>query len=153
MPNHDASPAPLDSHAGYWIRVVSNQVAHRLGTRLQSHGVTLAEWQVLRELADGTAQPGELAARLGLTRSALSRLADRLLDKELISRHIVAGDLRAHRLTLTEAGRSLIPALAGVAANNDDEFFGHLGPEHRETIKMLMKNIFHRARIKKLAAR
>lgn len=152
MPNSDAQPAPLDSHAGYWIRVVSNQVSHRLGLQLQTHGVTLAEWQVLRELADRSAQPGELAGRLGLTRSALSRLAGRLLDKALITCDVVEGDLRAQQLNLTDAARRLIPALAAVVTKNDDEFFGHLGPEHRETIKMLMKNIYHRARARKLAA-
>lgn len=147
--NPPAQLPSVDAHAGYWIRLVSNQVSHRLGLKLQPHGVTMAEWVVLRELADGDARPGDLAARLGLTRSALSRLADRLLAKSLITRHAVAGDLRAQRLALSARSRALIPPLAALAAENDDAFFGHLGPEHRETIRMLMKNIIHRARLAK----
>jgi DNA-binding MarR family transcriptional regulator len=58
--------------------------------------VTAAEWVVLLELFGGEAAgPSRLAERLGLTRGAISKLADRLIQKRLIVREDSAEDLRA----------------------------------------------------------
>lgn len=142
---------PLDLHISFWMRAVSNQVSHALGLKMQAHGVTVAEWSVLRLLYDGKARPVDLAARLGLTRSAISKLSDRLAAKQLIASTVTDGDLRSQSLTLTGEGRSLVPVLAQLADDNDASFFGHLGAEHQETMRLLMRNIITRmgSRMKK----
>ena len=48
--------------------------------------VTVAEWVVLRELYNSGSAPSALADRLGMTRGAISKLADRLIAKEMIVR-------------------------------------------------------------------
>ena len=72
----------LESHLGYWIRYVSNHVSHAFALKLAAVGVTVAEWVVLRELYDFESAPSALADRLGMTRGAISKLADRLIDKD-----------------------------------------------------------------------
>ena len=72
----------LELHLGYWIRSVSNHVSHAFALKLAAVGVTVAEWVVLRELYDSENAPSALADRLGMTRGAISKLADRLIDKE-----------------------------------------------------------------------
>ncbi len=138
----------LDVHLGYWLRYVSNQVSHAFALKVEGHGVTVAEWVVLRELYDGEARPSDLAERLGVTRGAISKLADRLLGKALIAREAVDGDGRGHRLALTAAGRTLTPHLAALADQNDQDFFGDLGPSVRETIEAAMKEIVRRKGLK-----
>jgi DNA-binding MarR family transcriptional regulator len=74
----------LDAHLGYWLRFVSNQVSHAFSLRLARRDVTVAEWVVLRELYDAIeVVPSTLAERLGMTRGAISKLADRLAGKGL----------------------------------------------------------------------
>lgn len=134
----------LESHLGYWLRYVSNQVSHAFALKVQEKGVTVAEWVVLRELYDEGAQPSALSERLGLTRGAISKLADRLVAKRFITRQAMAGDGRSQMLGLTGRGRALVPELAALADRNDEEFFGDLSASARKTIMNAMKDIVRR---------
>ena len=60
---------------------MSNHVSHAFAIKLAGVGVTVAEWVVLRELYDAESAPSALAEQLGMTRGAISKLADRLIDK------------------------------------------------------------------------
>ena len=74
-----ASPSNLVTHLGFWLRMVSNAVSHSFARKLESQGVTVSEWVVLRALYDvERVPPSQLAARMGLTKGAISKLADRL---------------------------------------------------------------------------
>lgn len=134
----------LDSHVGYWLRYVSNQVSHAFALKVQEKGVTVAEWVVLRELYDERAQPSSLSERLGMSRGAISKLADRLVDKKLLTRRAMEDDGRSQMLELTARGRALVPELAALADQNDEEFFGDLGAPLRKTIVDAMKDIVRR---------
>lgn len=139
----------LTAHLGYWLRYVSNHVSHAFARKLEQRGVTVAEWVVLRELHDTQAMPpSRLADQLGLTRGAISKLADRLIAKDLLSREDDPGDRRAHSLSLTPAGRALVPDLATLADRNDEEFFGHLTNDQREEITVLLRDIVERRGLK-----
>jgi DNA-binding MarR family transcriptional regulator len=132
----------LTSHLGYWLRHVSNHVSHAFARKLESRDVTVAEWVVMRELYGANAlAPSRLADKLRLTRGAISKLAERLISKELVMRASDASDGRAHTLALTAKGRSLIPKLAALADRNDAEFFDHLSAQERATIERILKEI------------
>ena len=131
----------LESHLGYWLRYVSNHVSHAFALKLAAVGVTAAEWVVLRELYNSESAPSVLADRLGTTRGAISKLADRLIDKALIVRRVSAGDRRFQSLTLTRQGRTITPKLAALADENDAEFFADLDIGTRATITAAMKAI------------
>ena len=102
----------LQSHLGYWLRYVSNHVSHAFALKLAGSGVTVAEWVVLRELYDSESAPSTLADRLGMTRGAISKLADRLIAKDMIVRRAGASDCRFQSLALTRRGRAITPQLA-----------------------------------------
>ena len=69
--------------------------------------VSLKEYDVLYALAkaDAPVRLTDLHRRVLLSQPALSRLVDRLVERDLVERCEDAGDRRAVRLTLTEAGR------------------------------------------------
>ena len=136
--------SPLELHLGYWIRYVSNHVSHAFALKLAAVEVTVAEWVVLRELYDGESAPSALADRVGMTRGAISKLAERLIAKGLIVRRAGVGDRRFQSLALTGRGRALTPKLAALADENDREFFAGLEPDTRETIAAAMKEIVRR---------
>ena len=130
---------------GYWLRFVSNHVSHSFSRKLEARGVTVAEWVVLRELFEADrAAPSRLADRLGLTRGAISKLADRLAAKSLVARTANGDDRRYQALLLTAEGRALVPKLSALADRNDAEFFGHLDQAERERLIAAMQAIVRR---------
>jgi DNA-binding MarR family transcriptional regulator len=146
-----ATVSPLDAHLGYWLRFVSNQVSQAFSRKVEARGVTVAEWVMLRELyATGPVIPSILAETLGMTRGAISKLADRLAAKALLTRTTNAADRRYQALALTDAGRGLVPELATLADQNDAEFFGHLTPAERARLQGAMKDIVRRRGLKEI---
>lgn len=133
---------PLDSHLGYWLRMVSNAVSQAFARRLDASGVTVAEWVFLRALFDASAlPPSRLADQMGMTKGAISKLADRLCGKALVERQPDPADGRGHRLALTPAGRALVPALAAEADANDATFFALLPDQDRQHLTTLLKTL------------
>jgi DNA-binding MarR family transcriptional regulator len=142
-------PSNLETHLGYWLRFVSNHVSHAFALKLQARDVTVAEWVVLRDLFDGDGiPPSQLADRLGMTRGAISKLADRLITKNLVERTTSTEDRRQQTLSLTAAGRKLVPALSALADRNDAEFFGHLKPAERAALEKMLHDIVRRHDLK-----
>jgi DNA-binding MarR family transcriptional regulator len=141
----------LTAHLGYWLRYVSNHVSQAFARKVEAHGVTVAEWVLMRQLLDeeGVA-PSRLAERMGMTRGAVSKLADRLIGKSLLVRTADPQDGRAHTLALTRAGRSLVPKLAALADANDAEFFDHLATKDRAALLRTLQEIVDKRGLKSL---
>lgn len=151
--NHEpnpTSPRPrpalsrLDAHVGYWLRYVSSQFSHALNRELEDKGVSLAEWIVLRELYDGDLRPSDLAARLGLTRGAASKLARKLACSLMITQQAAPEDGRVQVLSLTDHGRAVVRVFAVILDETDEKFFGHLTPDTRALIRSVMRDIVRR---------
>ena len=134
------SVSGLQDHLGYWLRTMSNAVSHSFARKVENEGVTVAEWVFLRVLYDAEwVAPSRLAEHLGMTKGAISKLADRLLEKKLVQREANLDDRRAHSLALTPSGRRLVPRLASIADANDEAFFGALTPEERRRLAKLLR--------------
>ena len=132
----------LEEHLGYWLRVVSNGVSHSFARKLEASDITVAEWVFMRALFDvDELSPTALALRLGMTKGAVTKLADRLIAKGFVGRAPNPDDKRAQTLRLTPAGSRKVPALAALADENDAEFFGYLGRSERETLERLLRKV------------
>lgn len=96
----------------------------------REHGIPLGSYEVLLHLADspdGSLRMGDLADRLLLSRSGLTRLIDRLVARGVVERHSCPSDRRGTYARLTPDGRELLDAarpthLAGVR----EHFLDHL---------------------------
>jgi DNA-binding MarR family transcriptional regulator len=135
-------PSNLHSHIGFWLRYVSNHVSQAFAQKLLVSGVTVAEWVILREMfeRDGTA-PSDLAELTGLTRGAISKLADRLIAKKLLARTYAKDDRRYQTLALTAAGKHLVPSLSTIADENDEQFFAALTKKQRRRLVTTLKKL------------
>jgi DNA-binding MarR family transcriptional regulator len=141
----------LTSHLGYWLRYVSNHVSQAFARKVEAHGVTVAEWVLMRQLLEvEVLAPSRLADCMGMTRGAVSKLADRLIAKSLLVRAADPQDGRAQTLCLTQAGRSMVPKLAALADANDAEFFDHLAPEDRSALLRILREIVEKRGLKSL---
>lgn len=86
----------------------------------------LAWYDVLWELektADGKLRMSELAARIVLSRSNLTRLADRLERARLITRERCADDRRGAYCAITQAGRAMRRKVWPVYSAQIEELF------------------------------
>ncbi len=145
------SASDLTAHVGYWLRYVSNHVSQAFARKVEAHGVTVAEWVVMRQLLEEKAlAPSQLADRMGMTRGAISKLADRLIAKSMLVRAADPTDGRAQTLALTTSGRALVPKLAALADANDVEFFAHLKPKDRATLLRILREIVEKRGLKSL---
>lgn len=136
----------LKSHIGYHLRVVSNAVSYSFARKLSDSEVTVAEWVILREMysEDQKISPSAVAEMTGLTRGAVSKLIDRLLHKDLVTREESSDDRRFQELKLTARAIRLVPKLGHIADENDDSFFSILTEnEKKNLVNILIKIAEH----------
>jgi DNA-binding MarR family transcriptional regulator len=104
--------------------------------------VAIPEWVAINQLAAGTGlTPATLAATMGMTRGAVSKVLDKLDSKKLISRSMSSVDSRVQLLSLTERARRILPRLTGVADGNDSYFFAALDSREKTALRKLA--VFH----------
>ncbi|MFT3732147.1 MAG: MarR family transcriptional regulator [Hyphomicrobium sp.] len=121
---------------------MSNTVSQSFARKVEREGVTVAEWVFLRALYDGGhVAPSQLAEGMAMTKGAISKLSDRLLEKSLIERRDNPDDKRAHTLALNQKGRALVPRLAALADENDEEFFSALTLDERRRLAQILRKI------------
>ena len=76
---------------------------------LENHGpgdLSLSQYRVLGLLSSGHERAGDLAARLAVTKPTLTALVDGLVERGYVVRETPAGDRRAVRVSITDAGRA-----------------------------------------------
>lgn len=136
------NPSELHKHVGYWLRCLSNLVSSTFAERLAKRDISVAQWVVLRTLYDKRdVTLNEAAEEVGVDKSSLSRMVERLVQKGMLIRG-EGSDRRSVGLTLTPAAMKLVPQLARLADENDEQFFHSLSAKQREefltTIKRLL---------------
>lgn len=138
----------LADHLGFWMRMVSNHVSHAFATKLADKNVTVAEWCVMRTLFNKPpTSPSLIAEEMAMTRGAITKLADRLIAKSFVVRKACDRDGRAQTLALSAKGVRLVPQLAALADDNDEQFFAGLTAIERDDLHRLLMKIVERNQI------
>ena len=110
----------------------------------EQHGLPLAWWDVLIQLADGPEgrlRMGELAESVLLTRSGITRLVDRMIGAGLVDREPCPGDRRGYYAVITQQGRDTIEKIGPDHSKDAWEvFLGHIDEEEAA----LMRQVFTR---------
>jgi DNA-binding MarR family transcriptional regulator len=123
-----------------------SRIVHELDAELErEHDLPLSSYEVLMNLVDAEGnhlRMGELADRLLLSRSGITRLADRLEKQGLISRRRCDDDGRGYFAELTDRGRELIGAarpdhLAGVRRH----FLDRLEPDEIDALGAIWERL------------
>ena len=88
---------------------VARIMQSQLESRLAQEGLTRMTWLVLTGLGeDGIATPSDLAAHIGITRPATSRLLARMEASGHVTRRLAGHDARSVTLTLTDLGHAVL---------------------------------------------
>jgi MarR family transcriptional regulator, organic hydroperoxide resistance regulator len=106
-----------DSSIGYMVRYAHRAFVKALANELAPHGISTAEWAVLRVLwgHDGYSQ-AELARRMRIEKASLTGVLREMERRGLLKRVRSASDRRCAILSLTARGRGLQKKLPVCAA-------------------------------------
>ena len=85
--------------------------------------------------------PAELCRYLGLDSGSMTRMLDRLEQKELIVRNRCPEDRRQVRLALTAEGQRLADRLPEIGAAAMNELVGVLEPEELKALEGLLAKV------------
>ena len=112
-----------------------------LDTHLEADGITAAQFKVLIIIQQFNVDtPAELCKYLSLDSGSMTRMLDRLEQKELVKRRRSEADRRQIRVELSEAGRRLADRLPLIGADSMNQLVGVLEPaELADLERILMK--------------
>ena len=147
----DRPASALEGHLGYWLRLVSNEVSRAFERALQQLDISVAEWVAMNQLAaEPGLTPARLAAAMGMTRGAISKVLDKLDSKKLVSRSISPLDSRVQLLCLTQRARRALPRLTRIADENDECFFSALDSDEKAALRSLLRKVAGAHRITRI---
>jgi DNA-binding MarR family transcriptional regulator len=126
------------------LRAIERAVGSLLKGETVCCGVTPAQCHVLLEIAEaGETSLVDLAQRLGLDSSTLSRTVDGLVKAGLVIRETDPGNRRYVKLRLTVAGRSKVGLIDGACDRFYADLLGrvpkHERPRLAESVKLLAR--------------
>ena len=111
----------------------------------EAHHLPLASYDVLVQLAeapDSALRMSDLAERVLLSRSGLSRLVDRLEREGLVERRACPSDARGTFAVLTEAGRSRLREASGTHLRGvARHVLSHFSPEEQDLLGDLLSRL------------
>ncbi|RMN24383.1 MarR family transcriptional regulator [Pseudomonas coronafaciens pv. zizaniae] len=109
---------------------------------LLPYDVTFAQFKVLIIIAQfATDTPVELCRHLSLDSGSMTRMLDRLEQKELIVRTRSATDRRQVRLALTDQGQKLSDLLPQIGADAMNEIFATLDAEEVANLQRILTKV------------
>jgi len=136
-----------EDHVGFWLNLLARAGAKSFERALEKHGVTIAQWVVLRALYGRESSLNELSQAIGLDLGSTSGLVERLVQKKLVNREIPPEDRRSVRLSLTSAGVDLVPELAVTASRHDEAFFAKISKTKKDQLLAIVMELIQKHEI------
>lgn len=138
----DARVAALISELREHDRVVHQQASRHIPPTVLPHDLTLRQLQLLLAIRERPGVTGqELADSFGVSTPTISGLVERLVGKELLTRHPDPADRRRVLLSLTQPARDILAEMESVGARVRDEVLGRLTVDELEALVALSARI------------
>ena len=131
-----------EESVGYLMRRITMSMAHGVDQRLESVGLTNAQWVPLLKLHLGRAvNVAELARECEVDAGAMTRMLDRLEAKQLIRRVRSTDDRRVVNLELTEEGVKAARQIPGVLCEVQNAHLAGFDPSEWEALKANLRRM------------
>ncbi|MDC7677672.1 MarR family winged helix-turn-helix transcriptional regulator [Asticcacaulis machinosus] len=137
------SKLALDDYLPYRLSVASNAVSTLISTAYDSiHGLKIPEWRLIWVLnEDGPSTQQALVKRTGMDKVTISRAAQALAKRRLITRAPHEYDGRSHHLILSSEGERLFADVAPSAVEFEKVVLSNLSPEEVSVLKDLLRRV------------
>ena len=134
--------ALTDRSLSFLVRQAHRAFVTRLADRLAPHGVSAAEWAVLRRLwqQEGFTQV-DLADRMRVRKASLTAVLANLERKGFMRRTRRGEDLRKYHLFLTKRGRELKEKLLPIGAAINREAVAGIDPDDAASVALLLEKV------------
>lgn len=120
----------------FWIARLAGAMREAFNRELDEHQVSWPQWMILNVLFHELAEtPAQIADNIAVDRSAVTRLLDRLAEKQLLERVHDGLDRRSVKVHLTAAGKNLIDELNRAAEDHQNRFLNQLHPTELRAFK------------------
>jgi DNA-binding MarR family transcriptional regulator len=132
----------LDGLTGYRLRRAQQAAYQAFDEACSRWNITPAQFGLLCKIADnpGISQTA-LARWVGLQRSTLGEIVNRLARRKLISRHRDPKDRRSYALSLTPEGEAFLEELIPVIVRQDEVFVRKLSRDEIVTLNTMLRRL------------
>ena len=133
----------LDDFLPYQLSVVSNAVSGVIARTYESlFGLRIPEWRLIAVLAEqeGLTQQA-LVSRTEMDKMTVSRAAQALVTRGLVSRASHGSDRRANTLALSEAGRALYAQISPKALELEQRLLAAIGDKELKQLKATLEKL------------
>lgn len=132
----------LHRSIGHQISRTSRVIERRVEDGLRQHGLTRVGWCVLLAVAeDGHKQPSDIAAFVGIDRTATSRALRQLESEGYIQRSMGEIDRRTTEVSLTKQGFARLSSAMPLCTENMEHFEGKLAPDESAELRRLLTKL------------
>jgi DNA-binding MarR family transcriptional regulator len=132
----------LPSLIGYQLRRAQIAVFQNFARAMAAHDITPGRFGVLEVIAANAGlSQSELGAILGIDRSTVVAVIDRLEKDGLVRRMKAPNDRRSHALKLSEKGAVTLAVLEQRVAAHERDIAGALSAAERKTLLSLLARI------------
>lgn len=133
---------PLATMVGYQLRRANELTTKRFTTVLADMGITPGQIGALTLIANNrNLTQSALARGVGVDRSTMVAVIDRLEQMGLVARARAQGDQRAYALELTSAGATLMETLMSRLRSLEDELLTKLTATERDSLVLLLRRL------------
>lgn len=132
----------LDDYMPYRLSVASNAVSRLIARAYEDRfGLSVPQWRLMAVLAEKPMTQQAIVVRTAMDKVTVSRAAQGLLSRHLVSRTAHEADGRSHILTLSEQGRALHAEIAPLALAYEAALLAGLTPAETDTLKRLLMRL------------
>ncbi|MGH1561294.1 MarR family winged helix-turn-helix transcriptional regulator [Mumia sp. DW29H23] len=136
------APRRMTSLPSWLLAQAATASGRTVAAALASTGAHRTEFAVLTALDEsGPLSQAGLSDTVGLDRSDMVRLLDRLAEQGMVVREPDPADRRRNRIALTKAGRTRLRTLDGAVADAQDEVTARLSDAERDRLVSLLRKL------------
>ena len=128
-------------YLGYLLARCSYEVSAAFHAKLKDAGVSVLTWRTLSSIRDRPDTVNELAKKVLVTQSTLSKALDRMERDNLIKRERDPDFLSKTNITITDDGIQLIDQLTDIANQFEGDSIKLLSEAELQELKLLLRKL------------
>ncbi|MBR9892437.1 MarR family transcriptional regulator [bacterium] len=124
---------------GYLIARANRLIEEDLSKRLQSNGIAIEQYRVLKSLEEeGPLPMGRLAERVLVEPATLTKIIDRMVRENLVFRVPDEKDRRKVRVALSASGVAICRQLEGIGDDHEKHIAETLGEGELKDVRRIL---------------
>lgn len=137
-------PEFADNYLGYLLARCSYDVSAPFHAKLKQEGVTVLTWRVLSSIRNSSDTVNELATKVLVNQSTLSKALDRMERDQLIEREPDPEYRSKIKIKITSLGKDLIDRLIEIANSYGDESLDHMSAGDLQQLRDLLTKLIRK---------